>query len=112
MFVWIPIENFSLIFTHLVIIAVEGFQILTYTRHSCPIGTEGSLACHTYCITGHLFNGHLQGPVTLTPVVERLSVELSVPVLSIGRFKIVNNTNFLYNGLETVTKETLVSVPK
>ena len=53
--------------------------------------------------------GHLQGPVTPTPVVERLSVELSVPVLSVRRFKIVNN--ILYNGLETVTKETLVSVP-
>ena len=50
--------------------------------------------------------------MTLTPGVERVSVELSVPVLSVGRFKIVNNTIFLYNGLETVTKETLVSVPK
>ena len=26
----------------------------------------GSLVCHTYCDTGHPFNGHLRGPVTLT----------------------------------------------
>ena len=28
-----------------------------------------------------LYNGHLRGPVTLTPVAERLAVELSLPVL-------------------------------
>ena len=39
--------------------------------------------------------------MTLRPVLERLAVEMSVPVLSVGRFKIVKNT---------ITKETLVSV--
>ena len=41
---------------------------------------EGSLACHTYCDTGHTFiiNGHLRGPVTLTPNAEQLAVELSL----------------------------------
>ena len=29
------------------------------------------------------YNGHLRGPVTLTPVAERLAVELSSPVLRI-----------------------------
>ena len=28
----------------------------------------------------HGYNGHLQGPVTLTPIAERLAVELSLPV--------------------------------
>ena len=28
-----------------------------------------------------VYNGHLRGPVTLTPVAERLAVELSLPVL-------------------------------
>ena len=27
-----------------------------------------------------VYNGHLRGPVTLTPVAERLAVELSLPV--------------------------------
>ena len=36
-------------------IAGEGLQILTYARHSWPLSSEGSLACHTYCDMGHLF---------------------------------------------------------
>ena len=38
-----------------VIIGVEGPQNLTYVRHSWPLSCEGSLACHAYCDTGHLF---------------------------------------------------------
>ena len=38
-----------------VIIAGEVLQILTYARHSWPLSSEGSLACHTYCDTGHPF---------------------------------------------------------
>ena len=33
----------------------ERLQILTYARHSWPLSSEGSLACHTYCDTGHPF---------------------------------------------------------
>ena len=33
----------------------EKQQILTYTRHSWPLSSEGSLVCYTYCDTGHLF---------------------------------------------------------
>ena len=29
-----------------------------------------------------LYNGHLRGPVTLTPFAERLAVELSLPVFT------------------------------
>ena len=36
-----------------VAIAGEGLQMLTYTRHSCLLSSEGSLACHTSCDTMH-----------------------------------------------------------
>ena len=38
-----------------VTITDEGLQILVYTQHSWPLSSEGSLARHTYCDTGHLF---------------------------------------------------------
>ena len=50
-----------------VTITGEGLQVLTYARHSWQLSGEGSLACHTYCDTGHPFNNcHLRGPVTHT----------------------------------------------
>ena len=38
-----------------VTISCEGLQILTYTRQSWPLSSEGSLAFHTDCDTGHPF---------------------------------------------------------
>ena len=38
-----------------VTIAGEGLQILTYARHSWPLSSEDSLACHIYCDTDHPF---------------------------------------------------------
>ena len=38
-----------------VTIAGEGLQIFIYARHSKSLSSEGSLACHTYCDTGHPF---------------------------------------------------------
>ena len=38
-----------------VTITSEELQILTYAQHSWPLSREGSLACHTYCDTGHPF---------------------------------------------------------
>ena len=38
-----------------VTITGERLQILTYSRHSLPLSSERSLACHTYCDTRHLF---------------------------------------------------------
>ena len=38
-----------------VTIAGEGLQNFTYARHSWPLSSEGSLACHTYYDTGHPF---------------------------------------------------------
>ena len=50
---------------------VKNFRFFTYTRHSLLLSSEGSLACHIF-----FDNGHLRGPVALTPVVERLTVDL------------------------------------
>ena len=38
-----------------VTITGKGLQILTYARHLWPLSSEGSLACHIYCDTGHPF---------------------------------------------------------
>ena len=53
-------------------IAVERLQMLTYVQHLWPLSSGGSLACHTYCSTGH--------PRTriITPNAERLAIELSL----------------------------------
>ena len=51
----------------------EGLQILTYARHFWPFSNESSLACHTYCDTGHPF-------IMVTPIAEHFAVELSLPV--------------------------------
>ena len=64
---------------------------LTWRRHYCPwraanvlsmLGTYGYRAVPQ--LLGHgesVYNGHFRGPVTLTPIAERLAVELSLPVL-------------------------------
>ena len=46
-------ENFWFVSDGHVIIAGEGLQCFTYTQHSWPLSSEGSLACHIYCDTGH-----------------------------------------------------------
>ena len=50
----VPLENFPLIWRrHHYRWRLQIF--LTYTRHSWPLSSEGSSACHTYCDTGHPF---------------------------------------------------------
>ena len=48
----VPLKNFSLIWRRH---HSEGLQILTYTRHSRPLISEGSLVWHTYSDTGFPF---------------------------------------------------------
>ena len=36
-------------------------------------------------VLSFFYNGHLRGPVTHTPIAERLEVELSLPDLTISR---------------------------
>ena len=52
----------------------EGLQILTnvYARDSWPLSSDGSLACHTYCDTGH------------STIAESLAVELSFVLSRLG----------------------------
>ena len=86
---FVLLENFSLIWRrhH----DGQGLQMFTYARHLWPLSREGegSLACQSYCDTGHpLINVISEDPMTLTSIAERLTVELSLPVLT---------TQVLYN---------------
>ena len=56
----------------------EGLQTLTYARHSWPFISVPHLLLHRTSV----YKSHLRGPVTLTPVAERLAVELSLSVLT------------------------------
>ena len=56
LFVW-GFSSLSRIFHSFgdVTITDGGLQILTYSRHSWPLNSEGSLTCHTYCDIGQPF---------------------------------------------------------
>ena len=55
-FVWGLSSNLRIFHTYgAVTITGEGLQILTYARQWWPLSSEGSLVCHTYSYTGHLF---------------------------------------------------------
>ena len=58
----------------------EGLHILTYTPALMAIEQGGlfNILLWHWCT---IYNGHLRGLVTLTPVAERLADELSLPVL-------------------------------
>ena len=76
---WIsrPIKEF---FTHMEMSPL--LQILIYARYFWPLSSRGSLECYTYFDTGHPFIfGQFRGPLTLTPIAELLTGELSLPVL-------------------------------
>ena len=60
-------------------ITSDGLQILTCARHSWPLSSEGSLACHAYCDTGHPFLMVISEDPWHTPIAKRLTVELSLP---------------------------------
>ena len=50
-------------------------------------------------LLGHgtsVYNGHLRGPVTFTPVAERLAVELPLPMLPVLTTEVCRDTNY-YN---------------
>ena len=55
-FFWVihPTREF---FTHLKTspLPIKGCKFYTFARHLWPLSSEGSLACHTYCNTGHPF---------------------------------------------------------
>ena len=53
----------------------EGLQMLTYSRHFFSVP-------HLLLHEASVSNGHLRGPLTLTPIAERLTVELKIPILT------------------------------
>ena len=57
---------------------------MTYARHSALMAIEqrGFFSVPPTVTILAVYNGHLQGPVTLTPIAERLAVELSLPVFT------------------------------
>ena len=58
---------------------MNNFCLFLWVYRPTRLSSEGSLACHTYCDTGHpIYNVHLRGPVTLAPIAERLGVQLSL----------------------------------
>ena len=63
-----------------VAITGEGLQILTYTRLSWPLSSEGSLVCQTYCDMGHPLRMVISEESWHSLVAERFAVELSLPV--------------------------------
>ena len=67
-------------------------QILTYTQHAWS-DQLGFFSVPNLLLHGaSVFNcGHLQGPVTLSTVAERLAVELSLPIFTIS----------VYNGCDS-----------
>ena len=71
----VQLENFSLIWRrhHYWWRAAN-----SYARHSWPLSSEGSLACHTYCDTGHPFIMVISEDPWHTPIAERSAVELSI----------------------------------
>ena len=57
----------------------EGLQILTYARHSWLLSSESFFSVsHLLCHGESVYNGHRRGPVTRTPITERLAVELPI----------------------------------
>ena len=74
-------------------VTLENFS-LTWTRHHCPVkgckfwptlGNHGqqwgfSNVPHLLWHGASVYNSHLQGPVPVTPIAQRLAVELLLPV--------------------------------
>ena len=73
----VPLENISLIYGD-VTIAGEGLQILSNICSALMVIEQWGFFSVPHLLRHGptLYNGHLRGPVTLTPVAERLAVEL------------------------------------
>ena len=69
-------------------------QILTYARHSCPLSSESSLECNTFCDTGHLLECQTYCDTGHLFIMGR---RYMAEILSIRR-KTLSNQSKLYNG--------------
>ena len=67
-----------------VTITCEGLQILIYALHSWPLSIAVRVLSvpHLPWYGASVYDGHFRGPLILTPVAERLTVELSLPVFT------------------------------
>ena len=71
------------LFTHMdMTIAGEALRNLTYARNSVVAVVGFFNVPHLLWNGLTLYNGHLRGPVTLTPIPVRLTVVLSLPVFT------------------------------
>ena len=90
-----PLENFSLTWKR------HPNRWRTYIRHSWPLSSEGSFACHTYCDEqwGFFCVPHLLWHGPFIPVADLLAGELSQPVLTtwVCRDR-ESNSNLLHSG--------------
>ena len=56
LFVWVCSSQSRIFHSYEdITITSKELYILSYARQSWPLSSEGSLACHTYCDSGHLF---------------------------------------------------------
>ena len=78
-----PLENFFYLYVE-VTTTGEGLKIMTFTRHSWPLSSEGSLSCHTYCDTALPFKMVISEDPWYSYLLlsECLAVELSQLVLT------------------------------
>ena len=78
-----PIENFLL--ACYLIITGEGLQTLTYTRHASMVIEQWEFFSVSHLLWQEIsvYNSSLRGPMTQTPVAERIAEELTLPVFSI-----------------------------
>ena len=60
------------------------FGVVRPTREFFTNSETSPLPIKGYWTRGSVYNSHLRGPVTLTPIAERLAVELSLPFLTAG----------------------------
>ena len=77
----VPLENFSLIWRR----HHYRWRAANFALCSALMAIEQrgfSSVPHLLWHGASLYNGHLWGPVTLTPIAERLAVELTLPVFT------------------------------
>ena len=82
LFYFVPLDNFAIMYREVTFVAHCGDVLypglrrimdhpLSLLQQSLPFSNKGSLAC----ITGHVFLGHLRGPLTFIPFAELLAVK-------------------------------------
>ena len=84
-------------------IAGDRLQILTYARHSWPLSSGGSFACHTYCDTEHPYIMVISENPWHSPTAERLAAEFTTRFNDLSLSNALNNcaTTLLSRSIDT-----------